>query len=96
MPKRGCAATVATPTAPPAGSTPSIQIIYAWHDEFGNRYEQVVEWASGYYADIMTGWDENWMFDQDFNTYYDPSETSAAFHIDPYDSTFRGNIATTC
>jgi hypothetical protein len=226
VPKRGCATTVASPTAPPASSTPSIQIIYAWHDEFGNRYEQFVEWAAkivdridwsidnstdhdqhlnlscrtgfdtgtyagyaralvvpekieagvaggttpievvrddiiaagyddpnrwyfvfqdfpgnsaaythcrttggpwcvgvteawdsgvaghelghllgaghawskedggGYYADIMTGWDENWMYDQDFNTYYDPSETSAAFHIDPYDSTFRGNIAT--
>jgi len=226
VPKRGCATTVAAPTAPPAASPPSIQIIYAWHDEFGNRYEQFVEWAAkivdridwsidnstdydqhlnlscrtgfdtstyagyaramvvpekieaaviggstpievvrddiiasgyddpnrwyfvfqdfpgssaaythcrtsggawcvgvteawdsgvaghelghllgaghawskedggGYYADIMTGWDENWMYDQDFNTYYDPSETTASFHVDPYNSTTRANIAT--
>jgi hypothetical protein len=226
LPKRGCATTVSSPTAPATSSTPSMQIIYAWHDGLGNRYEEFVEriakivdridwsidnssdydqhlnlscrtgfdtsgypgyaralvvpekieagniggstpietvrddiiasgyedanrwyfvfqdfpgnsaaythchtsggawcmgvaeaWDSGlaghelthllgaghawskedgggYHADIMTGWDENWMLDQDFNTYYDPSELGATFHHDPYPSTYLGNIAT--
>jgi hypothetical protein len=224
-PKRGCATTVSSPTAPPATSTNSIQFIYAWHDGNGNRYEQYVEqiakiidrvdwaidnstdydqhlnlscrtgydtstysgyahalvvpekieagnltggttietvrddltaagyddpnrwyfvfqdfsgnsaawthcktaggagcvgvaeaWDTGiighelghllgaphawskedggaYYADIMYGWQDYWMYDQDFNTYYDPSELSASFYLDPYPSTTKYNIA---
>ncbi|WP_213453250.1 hypothetical protein [Rhizomonospora bruguierae] len=47
-----------------------------------------------YNADIMYGWTDYWMLDQDFNTYYDPSELTATFHQDPYPSTFKGTIAT--
>lgn len=225
LPRRGCTTTVASPTAPPASSPNSFQIIYAWHEGNGNRYEQYVEriakivdridwlidnstdhdqhvnlscrtgfdtstyagyarslvipekieagnlggatpietvrddiiasgyedtnrwyfvfedfagnsaaythcktsggawcmgvaelWDSGvaghelthilgaphawskedggaYYADIMMGWDYNWMLDQDFNTYYDPSELGASFWLDPYPNTDRYNIA---
>ncbi len=39
VPQRGCAT---TPTDPKnaAGSIPAAQVIYAWSDEFGNRYEE--------------------------------------------------------
>lgn len=226
VPKRGCATTVSSPTEPPTTSRPSIQIIYAWHDGVGNRYEQYVEkiakvvdridwlldentdydqhwnfscrtgydvnsyagyarslvvpekieagnntqrttwtqvsddltvagyndqnrwyfvfedfpgtseaahwclstggagcvgvaelWDSGlaghemlhmlgaphawskedggaYNADIMTDWDNSWFIDQDFNTYYDPSELSAGFYGDPAPATALRNIAT--
>ncbi|WP_204038120.1 hypothetical protein [Micromonospora qiuiae] len=35
-----------------------------------------------YWADIMYGWTDNWMLDQDFNTNYDPSEPAASFYRD--------------
>ncbi|MBB5867895.1 hypothetical protein F4553_001274 [Allocatelliglobosispora scoriae] len=56
---------------------------HAWSGESGGAY----------YADIMYGWWDYWMADQDFNTYYDPSETTASFYIDPYPSTTTANIA---
>jgi hypothetical protein len=45
---------------------------HAWSKEDGGAYN----------ADIMTGWWDYWMLDQDFNTYYDPSELTATFFTD--------------
>lgn len=48
-----------------------------------------------YIPDIMYGWDDWWVYDTSFNTYYDPSETSAEFYLDPAPSTSTVNIANT-
>jgi hypothetical protein len=56
---------------------------HAWSSQVGQFYG----------ADIMYSWWDYWVMDQDFNTYYDPSETSASFYIDPYPSTTKINIA---
>jgi hypothetical protein len=61
---------------------------------FGAGHTFVTEvFDTAYYWDIMYGWWDNWQFDQDFNHYYDPSEPSATFYIDPYPSTVKDNIA---
>ena len=56
---------------------------HAWSKEDGGQYN----------ADIMTDWDNYWILDQDFNTYYDPSELTATFYVDGYPSTAKWNIA---
>jgi hypothetical protein len=60
---------------------------------FGAGHAWSTETGQPYYADLMYGWWDYWMLDQDFNTYYDPSETTASFFIDPYASTATANIA---
>lgn len=57
---------------------------HAWMTEAGEQYV----------PDIMMGWEWYWIFDPGFRNYYDPSELSARFYIDPYPSTTQANIAT--
>ncbi|MEV4756942.1 hypothetical protein AB0J86_17765 [Micromonospora sp. NPDC049559] len=57
---------------------------HAWMTEAGQQYV----------PDIMMGWEWYWLFDPGFRQYYDPSELTASFYIDPYPSTTRANIAT--
>ncbi|WP_066364139.1 hypothetical protein [Herbidospora mongoliensis] len=42
VPERGCATTLSDPTNA-GGGIPAAQIVYAWSEENGNRYEQFVE-----------------------------------------------------
>ncbi|MEW9528635.1 hypothetical protein [Microbispora sp. NPDC049125] len=42
VPKRGCTTTLTDPKNA-AGSTPAVQVIYAWHDGNGNNYESYVD-----------------------------------------------------
>ncbi len=60
---------------------------------FGAGHAWSAENGQAYFADNMYGWWDYWMLDQDFNTYYDPSETTASFYIDPAPSTTTANIA---
>ncbi|MEV0389508.1 hypothetical protein [Nonomuraea sp. NPDC050643] len=43
--------------------------------------------------DVMISQYNDWQIDQEFNTYYDPSETSALFHTSSYPDTRRVNLA---
>ncbi|WP_428965632.1 hypothetical protein [Micromonospora fluostatini] len=56
---------------------------HAWMNETGQPY----------YPEIMYNWEDHWNLDPGFRTYYDPSELTASFHLDPYPSTDTGNIA---
>ncbi|MDH2424319.1 hypothetical protein [Sphaerisporangium sp. TRM90804] len=44
--------------------------------------------------DIMISQYNDWQIDQEFNTYYDPSETSALFYTSSYPDTRKVNLAT--
>lgn len=50
------------------------------------------ETGGGYCPDIMYCWDDWWLVDGAFRNYYDPSETTANFYIDPYPDTRIWNI----
>lgn len=43
VPKRGCQTIASNPASPPGGSTPAVQVIYAWHEAEGDRYEASVQ-----------------------------------------------------
>ncbi|MGC5015209.1 hypothetical protein ACLQ2R_30975 [Streptosporangium sp. DT93] len=43
--------------------------------------------------DVMTSQYNDWQIDQEFNTYYDPSELSALFHTSNHPDTRRLNVA---
>jgi hypothetical protein len=60
---------------------------------FGAGHAWVSESTAFYVNDIMISQYNDWQLDQDFNTYYDPSETTATFNIDPYPSTVKVNVA---
>jgi len=59
----------------------------------GAGHAWMAETGAGYVPEIMYGWWDNWNTDPGFRTYYDPSELSASFHIDPYPSTTKVNVA---
>ncbi len=42
VPRQGCVTTLSNP-ADATGSTPAVQVVYAWSEEFGNRYEQFAD-----------------------------------------------------
>src|SRR4051794_15338383 len=42
VPKRGCTTTLSDPKNA-SGSTPAVQVIYAWHDGNGNNYESYLD-----------------------------------------------------
>ncbi|GAA4894593.1 hypothetical protein LX16_1650 [Stackebrandtia albiflava] len=59
----------------------------------GAGHAWMTQKAENYIPDVMYGWWDYWLFDTGYNTYYDPSERTASFHIDPSPSTTRANIA---
>ncbi|MET8155690.1 hypothetical protein ABZT47_04910 [Sphaerisporangium sp. NPDC005289] len=66
VPQRGCAATLADPKNA-SGSIPAVQVIYAWHDGIGNRYEQQVEKIAKIVDRMDWSLDESTNYDQHIN-----------------------------
>ncbi|MFE7874562.1 hypothetical protein ACFUYE_29955, partial [Micromonospora humida] len=59
----------------------------------GAGHAWMAETGASYVPDIMYGWWDNWNTDPGFRSYYDPSELSASFYIDPSPSTAKVNVA---
>ncbi|WP_229402914.1 hypothetical protein [Micromonospora okii] len=59
----------------------------------GAPHAWMTETGAPYYPEIMYNWVDHWNLDPGFRNYYDPSELSASFYIDPHPSTATGNIA---
>lgn len=58
----------------------------------GAGHSWMTENNEAFCPDIMTCWDSWWLADGGFRTYYDPSETTANFYIDPWPDTRIWNI----
>ncbi|GAA3422565.1 hypothetical protein [Streptosporangium vulgare] len=63
VPKRGCTTTLSDPKDA-SGSTPAIQVIYAWHDGGGNNYETHVEQIAKLVDRMDLELDESTNYDQ--------------------------------
>ncbi|MFV2116081.1 hypothetical protein ACFHW0_27605 [Micromonospora sp. LOL_025] len=59
----------------------------------GAPHSWMTEAGQYFYPEIMVNWLEHWNTDPGFRNYYDPSEPSATFHIDPAPSSVKRNIA---
>ncbi|WP_204287206.1 hypothetical protein [Microbispora amethystogenes] len=66
VPKRGCATTLSDPTNASA-SIPAVQVIYAWHEGYGNRYNDVVEQIAKIVDRMDWSVDESTNYDQHIN-----------------------------
>ncbi|MFB9247529.1 hypothetical protein ACFFWE_04775 [Sphaerisporangium melleum] len=66
VPKRGCATTLSDPTNAGA-SIPAVQVIYAWHEEYGNRYNDVAEQIAKIVDRMDWSVDESTNYDQHIN-----------------------------
>jgi hypothetical protein len=66
VPKRGCATTLSDPTNAGA-SIPAVQVIYAWHAEYGNRYDDVVQQIAKIVDRMDWSVDESTNYDQHIN-----------------------------
>ncbi|WP_440065372.1 hypothetical protein [Streptosporangium sp. OZ121] len=63
IPKRGCATTLSDPRNA-EGSIPAVQVIYAWHEESGNRYDDFVERIAKIVDRVDWSLDESTNYDQ--------------------------------
>ncbi|MDH2424888.1 hypothetical protein [Sphaerisporangium sp. TRM90804] len=83
VPKRGCTTTPADPKNT-TGSTPAVQVIYAWHDGNGNNYEAYVERIAKIVDRMDWLLDESTNYDQHIKTScrtgYDTSTYSGYAH----------------
>lgn len=81
VPKRGCATVATDPTSPPENTIPAFQIIYGWHEDEGNHYEESVEKIAKIVDRIDWLLDESTNYDQhiNFSCRWTPDSTYADY-----------------